>query len=91
MSKSVPVSYFHDETQNLREANRRGVAFAEARQQSEKQHRSRGVCGGSIGKNGDGQEWRTIGIRENMKPEEAHAMSETKNYRFKGHMHSYHL
>ena len=91
MSKSVPASYFHDETQNLREANRRGVAFAEARQQSEKQHRPRGVCGGSMGKNGDGQEWRTIGIRENMKPEEAHAMSETKNYRFKGHMHSYHL
>ena len=78
MSKSVPVSYFHDETQNLREANRRGVAFAEARQQSEKQHRPRGVCSGSIGKNGDGQEWRTIGIRENMKPEEAHAMSDQK-------------
>ena len=54
MSKSVPASYFHDETQNLREANRRSVAFAEARQQSEKQHRSRGVCGGSIGRNGDG-------------------------------------
>ncbi len=48
MSKSVPASYFQDETQNLREANRRGVAFAEARQQSEKQHRSKGVCGGSF-------------------------------------------
>ena len=55
MSKSVPASYFQDETQNLREANRRGVAFAEARQQSEKQHRLRGVCGGSMEKAGTEQ------------------------------------